>query len=564
MKLRQFFKIAFSGDTIIPWMLVVAILPMILVSFLAYNLAETILHRAININLTNSIQKKIEVIDNYISERKLDLYQISELPTLIDAINHSYKNGELDFLDTTTMTPFANYLNYMGAKIGMRNAYVLNLSGKVIYALHNDNTLGKTLTSTDPQLSDLYKAFNNAKILRAPYLLTAYKAGRMGGSELFLSSPVNEGGKLKAILVMKLASGQIDDVIDRLLGYGKTEETLLATLVNNKPVVVMHTEQLDEDDSSLPENITKNPKMNSLLLGAIRGEAGSPIEVDEGNKGVLAVYRYVPQLNMGMLIQYDRSEIFERIHWLRFNMLLFIGVSLFFVLGLVFWISRELWKAHAKNEQLLENILPPFVIEELKDKKKFPAKNVESVAIVFVDLVDFTTFASNKSPDTVVNILDKIFTIFDKLCDKYGLMKIKTIGDAYMAAAGLSFDRENQSQRAVDFGMEVISAVKHFNINYKTNFSVRIGIDTGMITEGIIGKSKFSYDIWGNAVNRASRMQSTGAKNKIQITIDTYNALSNRADYVFTLRTKLMVKGLGEMDTYFVEEKISPLDQESF
>jgi len=555
-KIRLFFQTIFSGHAIIPWMLIVAIIPMCFVSFFAYHIAKTILHQAININLMTTIQKKIEVIDSYIRERKIDLYQISELPTLLKAIQNSQaKNGQIDVLDPNLMAPFSSYLNYLSKKIGINNVYILNLSGKVIYTLKNDAILGTILSADSKMSMDVYSSYEGAKILREPYLFATHQEGRRSSaSDIFLSRPVMGGGSLKAIIVIRINAQKIETIIDRLLGYGKSEETLLATLINNTPVVVMYSKEgIDEKNI----DILDSQKIQGYLLQAIRGESSTPVELEGNGKGIMAVYRYVPQLNMGMLLKYDRSEVFERIHWLGLNMLLFIVVSLLFVVTLVFWISRELSLANQKNEDLLANTFPDFVIKELKHKKQFLAKNVDHVSIIFIDIADFTTYSLDKPPEIVVQFLDNIFTLFDQICGKYNAMKIKTIGDAYMAASGLTEYREDHAKNTVDLGIQIILAMKHFNLNHKTNFSVRVGIDSGMITEGVIGKTKFSFDIWGNAVNRASRMQSTSEKNKIQITEETFQALTNKEDYTFTPRSNLTVKGLGELNTYFVEEKDS-------
>ncbi len=149
-------------------------------------------------------------------------------------------------------------------------------------------------------------------------------------------------------------------------------------------------------------------------------------------------------------------------------------------------------------------------------------------------------------------ILDALFSIFDNLSDKYQLEKIKTIGDSYMAASGLIVPQDDHASRAVNLGLDAIEAVHQYNLTSHTDFAIRVGIDSGNVIAGIIGKKKFSYDLWGNSVNCASRMESTGLPNELQISAQTYSALLNKEEYRFTLRKNVMVKGLGEMDTYLV------------
>jgi class 3 adenylate cyclase len=262
---------------------------------------------------------------------------------------------------------------------------------------------------------------------------------------------------------------------------------------------------------------------------------------------------YVPQLNMGMVIQYDKTEVFQKLHWLKINIIIVTSISLLIVLLIVTWLARSLWEAHMKSELLLKNILPVFVIEELKEKKHFVARNVHKVSIVFMDIVGFTAFTASHSPVIVVTILDELFSILDSLCDKYQLEKIKTIGDAHMSVAGLIFPQADHAARAVNMALDAIDAIQNYNLDNHTNFAIRIGIDSGSITAGIIGKRKFSYDVWGNAVNRASRMESTGTPNIVQITTDTYEALPHKENYKISSQQHIVVKGLGEVDTYLVE-----------
>jgi class 3 adenylate cyclase len=549
--LKRLTKIIFSEDAIIPWMMAVAITPVIFIAFFTYGIAKNALQQTIERTLLTAIQKKVEFIDSYISERKLDIEQLSSLPSLVGAVKQAEHGDQVDRLNRNTMSYLDSYLQHFAGVIGVSNMYVVNLQGKVIYTLNNDTLMGKTLAINRPDQAELYRAFDGAKILRLAYLSSDYNPRDRQQSHIYLSNPVLVDNRVKAIFIMKLNPAQIEQVIYRQISSGQSDETMLSIVFRGAPAVVINTHNAYDTESSL----LKNPLILQLLQRALNGESGQPVNVSQDGKAMVVVYRYVPQLNMGMLISYDKTEIYQKLKWLQTNMVILTGFSLLLVIALVFWISRQLWQANVKTEQLLENILPKFVIDELKEKKQFAARDVYNVAIVFADIVNFTPFTSSTSPEKVVYILDKIFSIFEQLSAKYQLEKIKTIGDEYMAAAGLTTMQEDYANRAVDMALEMVSAIKHFNIDHHTNFALRVGVDAGKVIAGIIGKTKFSYDLWGNAVNRASRMESTGVENKVQITLETYEALHNKENYHATLRPKVMVKGFGEMDTYLIDSE---------
>ena len=230
-----------------------------------------------------------------------------------------------------------------------------------------------------------------------------------------------------------------------------------------------------------------------------------------------------------------------------------LACALLFCILIIFWTLWKLRAARIRNEFLLKNMLPKFVIEELKDKKIFYPRNVQNVSVIFIDIVRFTPFTSQTAPEAVVHILDEIFSIFDQLSIKYALEKIKTIGDAYMAVSGLIAPQVDHANKAIDFALDAIEQIKQYNARQATDFSLRVGIDSGTVTSGIIGTQKFSYDLWGNVVNRASRMQTTSEENKVQITEETRLAIKKIEKYHITAREKWIVKGLGGMCTYFIE-----------
>jgi len=204
-----------------------------------------------------------------------------------------------------------------------------------------------------------------------------------------------------------------------------------------------------------------------------------------------------------------------------------------------------------KADQLLLNILPESVASELKQNGKAVARRYEEVTVLFSDFKDFTGISEGISPEEVVNQLDFCFRAFDDIMAKHGLEKIKTIGDAYMCAGGLHDQAKNSTEDVVKAAIDMQKFLN--SLHSKDNFrltKLRIGIHTGPVVAGVVGKMKFAYDIWGDTVNMASRMESSGEEGKINVSEKTMNLLKSKYDFSF--RGELDVKGKGKMKMYFL------------
>ncbi|MGK7923027.1 MAG: adenylate/guanylate cyclase domain-containing protein [Trichodesmium sp.] len=206
-----------------------------------------------------------------------------------------------------------------------------------------------------------------------------------------------------------------------------------------------------------------------------------------------------------------------------------------------------------KSERLLMNILPEPIAFRLKQDTSAIADYFEKATILFSDIVGFTPIAAEVSPIELVNLLNQIFSKFDYLADSYGLEKIKTIGDAYMVAGGLPVPTENHAEAIANMALDMQQEIMKFQTDIGRQFQIRIGINTGPVVAGVIGTKKFIYDLWGDAVNVASRMESSGEPGKIQVTSQTYDLLKEQ--YIFAERGIIRVKGRGEMMTYWLLEK---------
>jgi class 3 adenylate cyclase len=225
---------------------------------------------------------------------------------------------------------------------------------------------------------------------------------------------------------------------------------------------------------------------------------------------------------------------------------LLTGAMLPFLWGL--YVLRLLDDARSRADDLLLNILPAPIATRLKRDTSTIADGYDEVTVLFADIVDFTTMSADADPVDVVNFLNDIFSDFDDLAAKHGLEKIKTIGDAYMVAGGLPTPRLDHCEAVVAFGLEMLAAVKRRTAWHGEPVRMRVGVNTGPVVAGVIGRRKFIYDLWGDAVNTASRMESNGVADVIQVTAAVKEKLAGR--YAFEERPPVYIRGKGMMVTY--------------
>lgn len=210
----------------------------------------------------------------------------------------------------------------------------------------------------------------------------------------------------------------------------------------------------------------------------------------------------------------------------------------------------ELMRERKKSERLLLNVLPQTIAERLKRESHPIAETFSEVSVLFADLVNFTNLSAQIPAKELVSLLNQIFSLFDRLAEHHGLEKIKTIGDAYMAAAGLPHTKMNHAQAVADMALDMQQAIAQFFSPNGEAFQLRIGLNTGPVIAGVIGTKRLTFDLWGDAVNVASRMESQGEPGRIQVTAETYEILQN--EYEFEKRGTMFVKGKGEMTTYWL------------
>jgi adenylate cyclase len=264
-----------------------------------------------------------------------------------------------------------------------------------------------------------------------------------------------------------------------------------------------------------------------------------------------AAYRFIrPMLPLRAIAQ----EVLIGCHYVNL-------VSLFIVLACVAYYyslaahlaQEEVERQHKISEELLLNILPRKIAERLKVSSGIIAERHPAATILFADIADFTRLTNRNEPEKIVRLLSMIFSDIDTIAEKLGVEKIKTIGDAYMAAGGLPEPRSDHAEAVAELALGIRDTVAALNAKMGRNLiRMRIGINTGSVVAGVIGKKKFTYDLWGDSVNIAARMETLCPETRIHVSEETARILS--ANYSLTYRGEIEVKGFkGRMKTYFLE-----------
>jgi class 3 adenylate cyclase len=217
--------------------------------------------------------------------------------------------------------------------------------------------------------------------------------------------------------------------------------------------------------------------------------------------------------------------------------------------------TEEIQRKNEENERLLLNILPGPIADRLKQGEETIADNFPEVTVLFADIVGFTALSDSVSPNDLVTMLNHLFTAFDDSAHRLGIEKIKTIGDCYMAAAGLTIELDDPPATMVEMALEMHRAIDQINAQHGTSFQIRIEINCGPVVAGVIGKSKFIYDLWGDTVNLASRMESHGVAGQIHVSEAVYKRVKDR--FRVEPRGDIEIKGKGPMPTYLVDDNDS-------
>lgn len=373
------------------------------------------------------------------------------------------------------------------------------------------------LEQSSAKLSDRFQ------LIAAPELMVLYLEMQSFGKEYLLTRQES---------TIKSMSQAAQRLRKGILGSSKLDATKRAETLK----------YLDDYESVAQEIV----KLNEQILSKIRNNVD--VDAAKVSKNLLGV--------VNAEVKRGRSAIDRKI-WIATTLLI---AAVLVALSLAGAVARQFASAlkalaveKIKSERLLLNILPAPIAQQLKREERTIADSFAEVTVMFADIVGFTELAAQTEPIELVEILNVIFSEFDQLTEEHGLEKIKTIGDAYMVVGGLPAPKPNHAEAIAAMALDMQTCITEYCKDTGKDLSIRIGINTGPVIAGIIGTKKFIYDLWGDTVNIASRMESHGLPDNIQVTEAAYKRLKNH--YVFEERGPIQVKGRGEMNCYLLKGK---------
>jgi len=430
--------------------------------------------------------------------------------------------------------------------------------GEQAVALSEKLDWGTGVRRANTALGDLYKSKNQygkavkyySKGIRLPSVnvpIGGSGEGKVSKEQLEKEQALKE--QLKRELALKEAE------------YRREQAEAAALLSQQSMLTEQQKTELEERQQDLQqksEEIANQRKAIEETQAALEKTAQEKIMAQE-QLSIAEAERQLQEARVNALTQEQRLQQAEldskkkerRIFVLAVSLMVVVLAFAVYILLTQIKNNRLISREKKKSDELLLNILPQEVANELKEKGEAEAKLYNEVSVLFSDFVGFTHIVEQLSPQELVTELHTCFKAFDAIIFKYGIEKIKTVGDAYLAVAGLPAANPDHARAVVNAALEIRAFMEQRYAEYKDRtFTVRIGINSGSVVAGIVGVRKFAYDIWGDTVNIAARMEQNSEAGKINISGDTYNLVKD--DFDCSHRGKIYAKNKGEIDMYFV------------
>ncbi len=456
---------------------------------------------------------------------------------------------------------------------------------------------GQILVSTDRDREGQYRVkdryFTEGR--QQTFVQNVYPSSATGKPTMTIATPLQDSqGTKVGVLAAQLNLEKMDSIIFERTGLGESGESYLVDRFN----LFVSADRFGRKE--YPKGVHSQG-----IDRALQGEDGKNLYRNYADIPAIGVYRWMEERELGLLVEIQQWEAFAPARRLVWTIVLSGLVLAVVLIAIVFVLAKQitapilaiadvavkvsqgdlsltapvltedevgklatcfnqmtarmqrkilqLENEQKKSEDLLLNILPERVAKQLKAGQGTIAESFADATVLFADLVGFTALASQIPPGELVSLLNEIFSAFDELAEQYGLEKIKTIGDSYMVVGGIPTPKEDRVEAIADMALAMQREIKLIGLESERSFVLRVGIHTGPVVGGVIGLKRFSYDLWGDTVNIASRMESQGIPGCIQVTEEIYHRLQDK--FLFTERGAIDVKGKGKMQAYLLLEK---------
>lgn len=571
------------------YFLLVSVLVVIALAMVTYHLAATTHQEMAITQFDVTAEHKASEIHRYLEDQVAIVTSIAQLAELQRSVSNLLGEApdsnqyQSAYFKLVEMLYFSTFLDSRAARVSdLTEIFMLTKVG------------GYVFFSTQPVHEGDYRHGDQYFIegLKGTFVQTVYPSPETAAPTLTVSTPLySPVGELMGVLAAHIRLSVLVEIAGRQSSLEGAGESYLVDALNR----VISAERFGHE--AYPRGVH-----SAGIAAALRGERGAGLYENYAGEAVIGSYRWLPALGVALISEIPASIALAPAN--RFGGMI-LGIGLLAVGGLsigIYLIAAritqpisavtdttqkisagdlsqmapvltedetgllaqnfnqmigrlrhtldDLAEEQEKSEHLLLNVLPAPIAARLKQGEETIADSYADVTILFADIVNFTPLSAELQAADLVGLLNEIFCEFDRLSEARGLEKIKTMGDAYMVGAGLPVPRADHADVIAEMALDMLDVIACFNRKHHRELSIRIGINSGPVVAGVIGTKKFIYDIWGDAVNTASRMESQGLKGGIQITEATYRHLRDR--YVFEDRGMIEIKGKGKMHTYFL------------
>jgi len=470
------------------------------------------------------------------------------------------------------------------ASLELNYIVFVDMAGEMIYGAGYDRATEQPI----PVPASLQQHLAaDSPLLRFPHLAQHYVGLVPVGDRVLLVAiePIlrsDETGPAKGALLMGryFDEAELAELADRtrltLVSYGlpaPVQQSIVDTLISPRTDGTTLIQPTDTDtmagylllrdlygsprlliEATLPRDIYRQGQLSLRYMGYALGIACLLFTLSLGYLLERVILRRLVGLGQQVQAIGRSSDLHQRVQVAGHDELNHLGQHINAMLGELETSAEKLAEEQQRAEDLLLNILPAPIADELMTANTAVPQHFDEVTILFADIVGFTPLSKRLSPIELVDLLNRVFSAFDGLAERLGLEKIKTIGDAYMVAAGLPLPRPDHAEAIAEMALAMQGVMAHIGQECGEALELRIGINTGVVVAGVIGTKKFIYDLWGDAVNVASRMESSGEPGLIQVTAATHAHLKTR--YRLASRGVVTVKGRGEMQTYWLQGRL--------
>lgn len=561
---------------------------------IAFFRARSIIERLIFERLEVTATLKEEALNLWVENQRETVAALAQLPEIRDRASSLLSSTASEAEANSAYTHIQEFLtSTVTTRPEFKELFILTDVG------------GQIVASTDPSREGLYrvkdKYFTEGR--EGTFVQNVYPSSSTGKPTMTISTPLlDEKGDRVGVLAAHLNLERMDRIVLERTGLGESGEAYLIDPFN----LFVSAQRFGR--SEFPRGVHSDG-----IKAALLGEDGSKLYLNYAEVPVIGVYRWLDERELALLVEIQQGEALIPARKLAATILgggaLLAGILTVAIYLLARSVARPILAIadtavkvskgdlthlapvmtddevgilaetfnqmteqlqilyanmaqkvelleieREKSDRLLLNILPAAIADRLKhEPNSIIAESFEAVTVLFADLVQFTQLSATVTPVELVHSLNEIFSTFDFLAQKYGLEKIKTIGDAYMVVGGLPTPREDAVEAIADMALSMQAAISQLAEKSDRSFQLRVGIHTGPVVAGVIGLNKFSYDLWGDTVNTASRMESQGLPGRVQVTATTYELLRHK--YVLEERGKIDVKGKGKMVVYFLNDR---------